>query len=56
MDGRLEYIDKEIKRMDGTIRELQVKGEKMRGELGALQQEVQIGQQAAGSGAGAGKG
>ena len=52
VDGRLEYIDKEIKRVEATIKELQVKSEQMRGELGALQQKVQMEQQGdAGTGA-----
>ncbi|ERF74115.1 hypothetical protein EPUS_06384 [Endocarpon pusillum Z07020] len=51
VDGRLEFIGKEIKRVEATIKELQEKGEKMRGELAALQQKVQMEQQS-----GAGKG
>ena len=51
VDGRLEFIGKEIKRVEGTIKELQEKSEKMRGELAALQQKVQMEQQS-----GAGKG
>jgi prefoldin beta subunit len=45
VDGRLEFIEKEIKRVEGTIKELQGRGEKMRAELGALQQKVQMEQQ-----------
>ncbi|KAF7505523.1 hypothetical protein GJ744_000685 [Endocarpon pusillum] len=51
VDGRLEFIGKEIRRVEGTIKELQEKSEKMRGELAALQQKVQMEQQ---SGAGQG--
>lgn len=51
VDGRLEFIGKEIRRVEGTIKELQEKSEKMRGELAALQQKVQMEQQS-----GAGKG
>ncbi len=45
VDGRLEFIGKEIKRVEGSIKELQEKSEKMRGELAALQQKIQIEQQ-----------
>lgn len=45
VDGRLEFIEKEIKRVEGTIKELQGRGEKMRAELGVLQQKVQMEQQ-----------
>ncbi len=45
VDGRLEFIGKEIKRVEGTIKELQEKSEKMRGELAALQQKIQMEQQ-----------
>lgn len=51
VDGRLEFIGKEVKRVEATIKELQEKSEKMRGELAALQQKVQMEQQS-----GAGKG
>lgn len=51
VDGRLEFIGKEIRRVEATIKELQEKSEKMRGELAALQQKVQMEQQS-----GAGKG
>lgn len=51
VDGRLEFIGKEIKRIEGTIKELQEKSEKMRNELATLQQKVQMEQQS-----GAGKG
>jgi prefoldin beta subunit len=51
VDGRLEYIEKEIKRVDGTIKELQGRSDKMRGEIVAVQQKIQMEQQA-----GAGKG
>jgi prefoldin beta subunit len=52
VDGRLEYIEKEIKRVEGTIKELQEKSEKMRNELGALQQQIQMEQQQGGAGKG----
>jgi prefoldin beta subunit len=55
VDGRLEYIEKEIKRVEGTIKASQEKSEKMRVELGALQQEIQIEQQAGSGKAGGGK-
>lgn len=45
VDGRLEFIAKEITRVEATIKESQGKGEKMRSELGALQQKVQMEQQ-----------
>ena len=45
VDGRLEFIEKEIKRIEGTIKELQEKGERVRNELGALQQQIQMEQQ-----------
>ena len=51
MDGRLEYIEKEIRRVEATIKQLQEKSEKTRDELGGLQQQIQMEQQG-----GAGKG
>jgi prefoldin beta subunit len=45
VDGRLDYIEKEIKRVEGTIKESQERSEKMRGELGTLQQKLQMEQQ-----------
>jgi prefoldin beta subunit len=45
VDGRLDFIEKEIKRVEGTIKDSQERSEKMRGELGTLQQKVQMEQQ-----------
>lgn len=44
VDGRLEYIDKEIKRVETTMVELQNKTDNVRAQLAALQQKVQMGQ------------
>lgn len=49
VDGRLEYIEKEIKRVEGTIKELQEQSEKMRVEIGTLQQTMQMEQQGEGA-------
>jgi prefoldin beta subunit len=45
VDGRLEFIDKEIRRVEASIKELQGRGEKLRAEMLALQQSVQVEQQ-----------
>ena len=55
VDGRLEYIEKEIKRVEGTIREKQEKSEKMRNELVALQPLIQVEQQGGAETGAAGK-
>jgi prefoldin beta subunit len=46
VNGRLEFIEKEIKRTEGRIKELQENGEKKRGEVMTLQQKIQAAQQA----------
>jgi prefoldin beta subunit len=51
----LEYIEKEIKRIEGTIKELQEKSDKVRSEVGSLQQQLQMDQQQGVSGQGGGK-
>lgn len=45
VDGRLEFIEKEIRRVEGTIREGQEKDERLREELGRLQEVVQMAEQ-----------
>jgi prefoldin beta subunit len=46
VNGRLDFIEKEIKRTEGRIRELQESSEKKRGEVMNLQQKTQAAQQA----------
>jgi prefoldin beta subunit len=46
VNGRLEFIEKEIKRTEGRIRELQESSEKKRGEVMSFQQKMQAAQQA----------
>jgi prefoldin beta subunit len=46
VNGRLDFIEKEIKRTEGRIRELQESSEKKRGEVMSLQQKMQAAQQA----------
>ena len=41
VEGRLEFIEKEIKRTEGRIRELQEGSEKKRSEVMGLQQKMQ---------------
>lgn len=45
MNGRLEFIEKEIKRTEGRIKELQEGSEKKRVEVMGLQQKMQVRQQ-----------
>lgn len=45
VNGRLEFIEKEIKRTEGRIKELQEGGEKKRVEVMSLQQKMQARQQ-----------
>jgi prefoldin beta subunit len=45
VNGRLEFIEKEIKRTEGRIKELQEGSEKKRGEVMSLQQKMLAGQQ-----------
>jgi prefoldin beta subunit len=45
VNGRLEFIEKEIKRTEGRIKELQEGSEKKRGEVMSLQQKMQATQQ-----------
>ena len=45
VNGRLEFIEKEIKRTEARIRELQEASEKKRGEVMSLQQKMQAEQQ-----------
>ena len=44
VEGRLEFIEKEIKRTEGRIRELQEGSERKRSEVMDLQQKMQQGQ------------
>lgn len=46
VNGRLEFIEKEIKRSEGRIKELQESSEKKRGEVVSLQQKMQAALQA----------
>ena len=45
VEARLEYIQKEVKRVEEGIQETQQKSEKLRVQVGTLQQEIQIEQQ-----------
>ncbi len=44
VERRLEFIEKEIKRTEGRIRELQEGSEKKRSEVMGLQQKMEQGQ------------
>lgn len=46
--GRLDFIEKEIKRREESIKGLQDKGEKVKTEVMAVQQRVQMAQQQSG--------
>lgn len=43
VQGRLDFIEKEIKRTEGRIKELQDGSEKKRSEVIGLQQSIQLG-------------
>ncbi|RAO65352.1 uncharacterized protein BHQ10_001364 [Talaromyces amestolkiae] len=49
VDGRLEFIEKEIKRIEGQIQEINNKSDKKRTEIIQLQSQIQQQQAAAGA-------
>ena len=52
VNGRLDFIEKEIKRTEGRIKELQEGSEKKRADVMSLQQKMQIAQQGQAQGKG----